>query len=421
MASLRGGGLMGHESVAHGWRATARPAIGGGHFGSCRSIEDFELLACIGEGTYGRVWKARDTKREAIVALKQMRLLPKQSHLEGLPRGALREITLLKKLQHPNIVELIEVAVGPDISRARRPTAQESRNEGSLFCGNCYVYLVFEFCERDLADLVDEQSTPFGPAEIKCIMKQLLLALRHLHLNKVLHRDVKLSNILINAAGQLKLADFGLARPFREPLGPLTEGVVTLWYRAPELLLLAPVYGPAVDMWAAGCIFAALLLNKPFLPGKTEQHQMHLIRLVLGSPDPADWPGIENLPGYKNYDLREKQEGQLKQVFGNQTTACIDLISGLLTLNPAKRISARDALAHPYFSEVPSPSCTSLLTAAAPLQQPRGKRHCRSQEHPAVAAVAATSVSGVIATEEEEALAWVNALCVQQQQAATSS
>ncbi|OEH79002.1 cell-cycle-associated protein kinase [Cyclospora cayetanensis] len=213
MAAFRGSGAFrGQEAPVQGWRAAARPAIGGGHFGSCRSVEDFELLACIGEGTYGRVWKARDTKRSAFVALKQMRLLPKQSHLEGLPRGTLREITLLRRLQHPNIVELIEIAVGPDISRARRPTPQELRDEGSLFCGNCFVYLVFEYCERDFADLIEDRQTPFGPGEIKCIMRQLLLAICHLHANKVLHRDVKLSNILLNAAGHIKLADFGLAR-----------------------------------------------------------------------------------------------------------------------------------------------------------------------------------------------------------------
>ncbi|CDJ40233.1 CAM kinase, CDPK family, putative, partial [Eimeria tenella] len=120
---------------------------------------------------------------------------------------------------------------------------------------------VFEYCEKDLADLVEDRQDPFGAGEIKCIMRQLLLALCHLHHNKVLHRDVKLSNILLNAAGQIKLADFGLTRPFREPEGPLTDGVVTLWYRAPELLLGAPTYGPPVDIWAAGCIFAGLLVN----------------------------------------------------------------------------------------------------------------------------------------------------------------
>ncbi|KAL8272831.1 hypothetical protein Esti_003218 [Eimeria stiedai] len=419
MATLRGA-LGGRDSLLNSsWRATARPAVGGGgHFGSCRSVEEFELLACIGEGTYGEVWKARDTRRGAIVALKQMRLLPKQSHLEGLPRGALREITLLKRMQHPNIIELIEVAVGPDISRARRPTPQELRDEGFLFCGNCYVYLVFEFCERDLAELVEERQVPFGPGEIKCIMRQLLLALCHLHLNKVLHRDVKLSNILLNAAGHIKLADFGLARLIRKPLGPATEGVVTLWYRAPELLLQMGVYGPAVDMWAAGCIFAALLSNSVFMGGvAAAAAQMRLITVMLGAPNPANWPGLTQLPGFKNFEFNYQAEGQLRRVFSRQSPACVDLLLGLLSLNPSKRLSARDALSHPYFTEAPAPSCVRLLSAAAQPQQHRAKRQCRSREHPLPAA----SASAAAEAEEDEALAWVESLCMQQEKAAAAA
>ena len=177
---------------------------------AARAVSTFDKLNRIGEGTYSVVYRARDQRSGDIVALKRVIMHNEQS--DGFPVTSLREIRVLKRLVHPNVVRLHEIAVG------RRREA---------------VFLVFEYCEHDLARLIDSMPAPFSEGEVKCITQQLLRAVTYLHSRCVLHRDVKMSNVLYNRAGEVKLADFGLARLVGVPKRPLTPKVVTLWYRAP--------------------------------------------------------------------------------------------------------------------------------------------------------------------------------------------
>jgi len=212
-------------------------------------VSEFEKVKKVGEGTYGTVYKARDKSSGQYCALKKVKISASQL----FPVTSMREIALLQQLgAHPNVISLKEVLVG-----AKKDS----------------VFLSFEYCETDLANLVDKLQSQgyFNLAEIKCIALQLINAVAFLHHNHIIHRDLKLSNLLLTKEGVLKLADFGLARSIPYPLQPLTAKVVTLWYRSPEILLKCPYYSKPCDAWAVGCILAELLNNGfPILPGKNE-------------------------------------------------------------------------------------------------------------------------------------------------------
>ncbi|GKV28851.1 hypothetical protein SLEP1_g37842 [Rubroshorea leprosula] len=235
--------------------------------GGSRSVDCFDKLEQVGEGTYGQVYRAKEKKTGEIVALKRLRM---DKEREGFPITAIREIKILKKLNHKNVIELKEIVISQDDEK----NEQERLPHG----GNKYkggIYMVFEYMDHDLSGLMDndlmglpDRRMRFSVPQIKCYMIQLLKGLRYCHLNQVVHRDIKASNLLIDNEGNLKLADFGLARLFSsEHNAHLTNRVITLWYRPPELLLGATQYGPAVDMWSVGCIFAELLSGKPIFPG----------------------------------------------------------------------------------------------------------------------------------------------------------
>ncbi|XP_068267246.1 cyclin-dependent kinase 10 isoform X2 [Nyctibius grandis] len=198
--------------------------------GGCRSVKEFEKLNRIGEGTYGIVYRARDTLTDEIVALKKVRM---DNEKDGMPISSLREITLLLQLRHPNIVELKEVVVGNHLES---------------------IFLVMGYCEQDLASLLENMQTPFSEAQVKCIILQVLRGLQYLHENYIIHRDLKVSNLLMTDKGCVKIADFGLARTYGMPPKPMTPKVVTLWYRAPELLLGMTTQTTSIDMWVSpGC------------------------------------------------------------------------------------------------------------------------------------------------------------------------
>ncbi|KAG0279372.1 Cyclin-dependent kinase 10 [Linnemannia exigua] len=305
-------------------------------FGTSRVVDDFEKLNKVGEGTYGVVYRAKDKKTNEIVALKRIRM---ERENDGLPISSLREIKLLKTLRHDNIVLVKEVAVGNDLDQ---------------------IFLVMEYCEQDMAALMDNVKKPYTPAEVKCLMYQLLKGIEYCHDHFVIHRDLKLSNLLLNSQGILKIADFGLARSFGLPSRPMTPKVVTLWYRAPELLFGDLNYTTAVDMWSAGCIFGELLKHAPLLPGKVEKQQVDLIIELLGTPHEKIWQGFNKLP-MSSIKLPEQRFNNLKNKFPHITDATRSLLSGLLTYDPKKRLSVKQALAHPYFIESPPAKHPSLL------------------------------------------------------------
>ncbi|KAH0644407.1 hypothetical protein KY284_032291 [Solanum tuberosum] len=249
----------------------------------CRSVEEFERLNKIGEGTYGVVYKAREKKTGEIVALKKLKISKKDEE-EGFPLTFIREINILLTCRHPSIVYVKEVVVGATTTKL---------NNDDVF------YIVMEYLENDLQVLTEKMNRRFSQREVKSLMVQLLEGVKYLHDNWIIHRDLKTSNLLINDKGELKIADFGLARRTQSgpPLKPYTQEVVTLWYRSPELLMGMKNYSNAIDMWSIGCIMAELLTNKPIFDGKSEIDQINKIFGILGTPDEKIWPGFTKLCG----------------------------------------------------------------------------------------------------------------------------
>ena len=280
----------------------------------------------MGAGTYGVVHKARDVETGEIYALKAIRL---ESEEEGIPSTAIREIALLKELQHPNIVRLVNV-----LHTDRKLT------------------LVFEFLEYDLKKLLDNQKGHLPEDQVKKFLYQLLNGTAKCHKHKVLHRDLKPQNLLINREGVLKLADFGLARAFGIPVKNFTHEVVTLWYRAPDILMGSKDYNTSVDIWSVGCIFAEIITKRPLFPGKNEEDQLTRIFKIMGTPDPNSWPGLTELPGYNTEFPVFPADDLSKHVPGLDDEG-LDLLQKMLVQDPAKRISAKDAMKHPYLKDVP--------------------------------------------------------------------
>lgn len=317
-------------------------------FWGSRSVDCFDKLEQIGEGTYGQVYMAREKKTGEIVALKRIRM---DNEREGFPITAIREIKILKKLHHENVIKLKEIVTSQDDEKndQDRPSADGNKYKGG-------IYMVFEYMDHDLTGLADRPGMRFSVPQIKCYMRQLLTGLHYCHVNQVLHRDIKGSNLLIDNEGNLKLADFGLARSFSSDHNAnLTNRVITLWYRPPELLLGATRYGPAVDMWSVGCIFAELLHGKPIFPGKDEPEQLNKIFDICGAPDEVNWPGVSKIPWYNNFKPSRPTKRRLKEHFRNFDRNALDLLEKMLTLDPSQRISAKDALDAEYFWSDPLP------------------------------------------------------------------
>ncbi|XP_066462877.1 cyclin-dependent kinase 11B-like isoform X3 [Eleutherodactylus coqui] len=317
----------------------------------CRSVEEFQCLNRIEEGTYGVVYRAKDKKTDEIFALKRLKM---EKEKEGFPITSLREINTILKAQHENIIRVREIVVGSNMDK---------------------IYIVMNYMEHDLKSLMETMKQPFLPGEVKTLLIQLLRGVRHLHDNWILHRDLKTSNLLLSHAGILKVGDFGLAREYGSPLKPYTPIVVTLWYRAPELLLGTKEYSTAIDMWSVGCIFGEFLTQKPLFPGKSEIDQINKVFKDLGTPSEKIWPGYNELPAVKKMTFSEYPYNNLRKRFGALLSdQGFDLMNKFLTYCPAKRITAEDGLKHDYFSESPLPIDPSMFPTWPAKSEQRVKR-----------------------------------------------
>ncbi|KAM0274295.1 hypothetical protein ACHAQH_008002 [Verticillium albo-atrum] len=291
-----------------------------------RHPSSFQQLEKLGEGTYATVFKGRNRQTGELVALKEIHL----DSEEGTPSTAIREISLMKELKHENIVALHDVI----------------HTENKLM-------LVFEFLDGDLKKYMDTNGDrgALKPAQIKSFMYQLLRGIDFCHQNRVLHRDLKPQNLLINSKGQLKLGDFGLARAFGIPVNTFSNEVVTLWYRAPDVLLGSRTYNTSIDIWSAGCIMAEMYTGRPLFPGTTNEDQLTRIFRIMGTPTERTWNGITQLPEYKpTFSLYATQD--LRQILPQIDPTGIDLLQRMLQLRPELRISAHEALKHPWFNDI---------------------------------------------------------------------
>ncbi|KAF4351969.1 hypothetical protein CsatB_003146 [Cannabis sativa] len=302
-------------------------------------MEKYEKLEKVGEGTYGKVYKAKDKATGQLVALKKTRL---EMDEEGVPPTALREVSLLQMLsQSLYVVRLLSVE-HVDNRKDGRPKP--------------VLYLVFEYLDTDLKKFIDSHRKgsnprPLAPSLIRNFLYQLCKGVAHCHSHGVLHRDLKPQNLLLDKErGILKIADLGLGRAFTVPLKSYTHEIVTLWYRAPEVLLGSTHYSTAVDMWSVGCIFAEMVRRQALFPGDSEfQQLLHIFRL-LGTPTENEWRGVTSFRDWHVYPQWQPQN--LARAVPSLGADGVDLLSKMLKYDPAERISAKAALDHPYFDSL---------------------------------------------------------------------
>ncbi|CAN0915070.1 Probable serine/threonine-protein kinase At1g54610 [Linum grandiflorum] len=361
------------EQVAAGWPAWLVSVAGESIKGWVpRRASSFEKLDRIGQGTYSIVYKARDVTRNKIVALKEVRF--DNSDADSIKFMA-REILILRKLDHPNVIKLEGLITSPTSST---------------------LYLIFEYMEHDLTGLASIPGLKFTESQIKCYMKQLLSGLDHCHSRGVLHRDIKGSNLLIDNNGVLKIADFGLASFFDpKSSAPLTSRVVTLWYRAPELLLGACRYGVAVDLWSSGCILGELYSGKPILPGRTEVEQLHKIFKLCGSPSEDYWlkTKLHRSSVIKPQRLYKRC---VEETFRKFPAPALGLLETLLSIDPGQRGNAALVLKSEYFTTKPFACDPSSLPKYPPNKEIDAKKRdeeARRQKQAAAAMVDAPNES----------------------------
>ena len=310
------------------------------------SLSRYVKLEKLGEGNYGQVYKARDEWAEGrMVALKRIKV---DGEDDGVPLTALREVSLLQelhgRLQHPCVVPLLDVVLSSD-----------------------QLYLSFPLLDKDLRRYMDCVGE-LHPVCVKAYLQQILSGLAHCHSRRVLHRDLKPQNVLINRSGQLLIADFGLARTVTWPhTAALTHEVATLWYRAPEILLGQDAYTAAVDVWSVGCMLAEMAADLPLFPGDSEIATLFRIFQLCGSPSHSSWPGVEQLPDFHSTfpSWRPASLQQLQQRFPRLDLLGIDLLQRCLALDPAKRPTAEQALSHPYFHDLDTRAARQLSEAAS--------------------------------------------------------
>lgn len=308
-------------------------------------MENYSKVEKIGEGTYGVVYKARDCVTGEEIALKKIKL---ENEPEGVPSTALREISVLKDLRHPSVVQLLDVLLADQ-----------------------KLFLVFEYMDMDLKHLMDTVKGPLPHPLVKSYLRQLLEGVAFCHGRRVLHRDLKPQNLLVDARGRVKLADFGLARAFGIPVRAYTHEVVTLWYRAPEILLGAKFYSTAVDVWSLACIYAEMAGGRTLFPGDSEIDQLFRVFRALGTPGtPGEggeggaqplWPAARRLPDFRAAFPRWPPKPArllLPAALRADHAGAAPLFEAMLRYEPSERVAARVALAHPYLADarlVPPP------------------------------------------------------------------
>ncbi|KAF2231723.1 cyclin-dependent protein kinase-like protein Ssn3 [Viridothelium virens] len=326
----------------------------------------YEVVGFISSGTYGRVYKAKSRSRGGVYAIKKFKP-DKEGEVQytGISQSAIREMALCTELSHINVIRLIEI----------------------ILEDKC-IFMIFEYAEHDLLQIIHHHTQPNRSAiparTIKSILYQLLNGLVYLHKSWVMHRDLKPANIMVTSEGVVKIGDLGLARLFYKPLHSLFNGdkvVVTIWYRAPELLLGSKHYTPAVDLWAVGCIFAELLSLRPIFKGEEakmdgkkqvpfQRNQLQKIIEILGPPGTERWPLLSAMPEYNQLGTLLTINTRLRNPLGlgnwynttlkqnqypSDTRAAspgsdgLDLLARLLEYNPEARLTAEDALKHKYF------------------------------------------------------------------------
>jgi len=296
----------------------------------------YEPIKTIGKGAYGVVCSAHDRESGKRVAIKKLANCF-DSTIEA--RRALRELHLLRKLTHDNIIGLVDVMM---------PLNENGeRND---------VYLVYELMDTDLHQIIRSKQELLDE-HCQYFVYQILRGLKYVHSAQVLHRDLKPANLLLNANCDLKICDFGLARSAVERGRMMTAYVVTRWYRAPELLLNSEEYAAAIDMWSVGCVLAEILGRKPLFPGKDFIHQMRLIIETLGSPEEHDMNFMTSTYARRYISsLPRKSKLDFAQLYPNANPLAIDLLEKMLVFNPERRINVVDALAHPYLASLHDPA-----------------------------------------------------------------
>lgn len=294
-------------------------------------IDNYSKSKNLGEGTYAVVYLGTQLSTQREVAIKEIKT---DGFKDGLDMSAIREVKYLQELKHKNIIELIDVF------------SDEKQN----------LNLVLEVLPSDLEKVIKDKNIVIGAVDVKRWLLMILRGVYHCHRNGILHRDLKPNNLLMDLQGNLKVADFGLARNLDQPTENLTSNVVTRWYRAPELLFGARHYTAAVDVWAIGAIFAEMMLRTPYLPGSDDANQLVITIQALGTPTEDTWPGVSNLPLYNNLTVYPApSRGELRNRFAAASENALIGLEGMMTQNPLKRWTCEDALLSGYFLEEPIP------------------------------------------------------------------
>ena len=287
----------------------------------------YEVLGVVGEGAYGIVYKCKNKETGQYVAIKRF----KEVEDDLVKKTMKRELKMLQKLHHPNVVDFQEAY----------------KRKGNL-------YLVFEFVDKNLLELLQEHPQGLDPNLIRHLIYQLCKAIKYLHSQNIIHRDVKPENLLVTDNMELKLCDFGFARLISGSCTEkLTDYVATRWYRAPELLLTQGEYGKEVDYWAIGCIMGELVDGNPLFPGENEIDQIYCIQKVLGNLTEEQTDMFYNNPLFNGKNLLNvtKPETLQRRYMGKLSKTDISFMKGLLELDPKKRLNEKTVFSHPYFEK----------------------------------------------------------------------